>query len=241
MCMITLVTGCAASDMKNAQTMMLNKLTEKYGETFEIVDMDVRPTSDVNELGDVYYAYVKYTGAREEWQNKGFYCEVNRNLTIFDDSFATIKCRPSLDNYYDGKVTLEDARVVTAITAEDSLEYTKRFNHTTIFNNGIEHSVTIVIGVSDVDAKSMDAEMCYKELEESLANIQTKLDGSLYIVYCDEGYVDEYIDYLNHLQKFNYKVKYKKIVCDVTLDLSSITDVKSSFIRQINSDLNAED
>lgn len=241
LCLAITLTGCTSSDEKNAATLMLNKLSTEYNTTFEIVDIDTRPTSEVNELGDVYYAYVKYTGERAELQNMGFYCEVNKNLTIFDDCFANIRFRPSLDSYYKDKIDIDDAIVVTSVATDDNDSYVKKYNYRTVFNNNIEHSITIVIPVSDVDAESLDAEVCYKELKESLTRLNSKYSGSLYIVYCKDDYVEEYVDYLNHLQKFNYKVKYKKIIADITYDLSSVSDVKASFIRQMNSDLNAKE
>ena len=229
--------GCTSKELKKASDKIIENLEATYNDSFEVIDIDKRATSDVNDLGDVYYAYVKYTGADEAKQNKGFYCELNKNMTYFKEFFADVRFRPSLDGYYASTELPEDAIVVTSVSTTGD-EYFTRYNYKEIINQGVDYSVTVVIPVSEDYAEYLSGELCFTELE-GLWERTKNYEGSLYVVYCDPEYVDEKVAYLNHLQDFDYKVKYKQIIADIAIDFSRTSSVKDSFIRQMNSDLNA--
>ena len=230
-----LLTACGKEDYTTQKSAMLTKLSEKYAENFYVVDMSKRSTSDVNSQGDVYYAYVGWNAQDDRYHNKGFYCEINSTLTVMQDSFLDVCLQPALEGRYKRYVP-EDATVVGLVSTQGD-EIITKYTYANIVSNKIPYTVNVIMPMSVDMAAYTSGETEALQFKRIFEELKKSSYASVNIVYCDEEYMEEYIQFTNHMLPFDYKVDYTKIYADASLNTGSSEDVTEQFVRQINNDL----
>lgn len=226
--------GCGKDDFSKQAALMVSTLEEKYEEDFHVVDITSRPTSDLNSQGDVYYAYV-VCDSKEKLQNRGFYCELNSSMTSVKDSFLNVKLQPALEGRY-AQLTPEDS-VIVGLTSVKGNEIMSKYTYKNIVVNSIPYTVVAIIPTTADNIVTFSGETEVKKFERMLKElINSDSSVSASIVYCDEEYVEEYKNFLNHMQPFDYKVQFAKIYADVSLNVTN-GNLSEQFITQLNNDL----
>lgn len=229
--------GCGKENYTKQKAVMTATLEQKYGEKFYVVDMARRATSDVNSLGDIYYAYVACDSEDEKKQDKGFYCEITASLDWLQDNYLDICLQSAIEGHF-SRVVPEDAKLVGVVSTRGN-EIISKYTYKNIIGNKIPFTVNVIIPVDEDMITMINASVEAKKFEKLFSEVSELSFGSINVVYCDSSYADDYCEFVNHLKPFNYKVKHNKIYADASLTSENKGDFMSQFKKQINNDMAA--
>lgn len=234
---ILCLTSCGKESYEEQRMIILEELSKKYEENFYIIDIERRATNDLNSQGDVYYAYAAYAGDDERKQNKGFYCEINSTLSNLKDAYLNVCLQPALEGHYTNLVP-ENAVAIGLLSTQGD-EIISKYTYKNIVSNKIPYTISVIVPVTEDNLVTINGDTESVKFDKFFKEIMNSSNVNANVIYCDESYVSEYKDFINHLKPFDYKVKYDMIYADASFSTENGGNFQEQFIRQINNDLAA--